>query len=385
MSASPTAPLREDSTLNRIKIKALGPDNGVAIRGLIRLFSHVYGETFPVKGVYDPEFWAAQLGKRFVSIVAEDGGDIVAHLAVHQDGALGTDSFISLPVIDPAYRHSAADITHAAAETVRRLARRQGWRSISGFVYEDVRAMQAIPDAILRSKEVAILPGYLPARPVKARGERLSPRRLEAERGLRRHALMTQRIFSPSAVQPLAIFVPERHREICRILYAPLGLDRALVSDPQTPCITPSIDSIERSYHRGLGTHHIFVRPSGVAKHTALEPKGWDGSKALFVYVDLGDPACPEFCASLEDQGYRFSGIVPLVRGRDSIVFFKETEPFLDRSPFTSPRARMLSRYIETYDIAQAIDVLVPNERILTPVSSYGTGAIAAESPVSQL
>lgn len=355
--------------MNRIKIKALSPDNAVAIRGLIRLFSHVYGGTFPVKGVYDPAFWAAQLGKRFVSIVAEDGGDIVAHLAVHRDGTNPVDSFISLAVIDPAYRHSTNEIAQEAGAMIRGLARRQGWCSCTAFVYEDVRAMQAISDSIVRSKEVAILPGYLPASPVKARGERLSHKRFHAERGSRRHGLVTQRIFNPATVAPLTIYVPDRHREICRLLYAPLGLERRMAPNSPGHSGVVSTGAIERSYHRGLGTYHTFVTPSGVSSHTSLEPNGWDGSKALFVYADLGDPRCPDFAESLENQGYRFCGIVPLVRGRDSIVFFKETEPYLDRTPFESPRARMLSRYIETYDIARALDVLVPTDRIVAPAS----------------
>ncbi len=327
----------------------------------------MYGSTFPVRGVYDQAFWAAQLGKRFVSIVAEDGGDIVAHIAVHRDPRSPTETFVSLPVIDPAYRHSTTEIAHAASATIGSLARRQGWRSMIGFVYEDIRAMQAIPEAVLRSKEVALLPGYLPALPVKARGERLSHKHLLAERGSRRHALVTQRVFSPSSFAPLRVYVPARHREICRILYAPLGLERRLEMAEQKGSIAATTNPIERSYHRGLGTHHVFVSPSGIPNHTALEPKGWDGSKSLFIHVDLSDPRCPEFSESLEDQGYRFCGIAPFFGGRDRIVYFKETEPYLDRAPFSSARARMLSRYIETYDIAQALDILVPADRISVP------------------
>ena len=83
--------------------------------------------------------------------------------------------------------------------------------------------------------------------------------------------------------------------------------------------------------------------------------------------MNLHDPACPAACQHLEDQGYRFCGIAPLIGGRDNIVFFKETEVYRDRAPFQSPRAQMLSRYIETYAIERALDILVPAERIVPP------------------
>jgi hypothetical protein len=354
----------EDTTLNEVKIKALSPDNGAAIRGIVRLFSHVYGDTFPLKGVYDPNFWGAQLGKRFISIVAEDRGDIVAHIALHRDATSPGDTILSLPVVDPAYRHSSTDITRAAMETVRRLARTQGWRSCTGFVYEGIRAMQTVPAAILHSKEVAILPGYLPEEPIKARGERLSRRHLVSERGSRRHALVTQRVFTPSSISATApIHLPANHREICRLLYAPLGLKRTF-AEPTGEAVGAQLPGIEKIYHRARGSYHLFLSPSALKSTRDIEPRSWNGHKALFAYVNLFDPGCPAMCRSLEDRGYRFCGIAPLLRGRDSVVFFKESEPYRDRSPFSSPRARMLSRYIETYDISQALDILIPADRI---------------------
>ena len=364
--------------MNEIKIKALSPDNSAAIRGIVRLFNHVYGDSFPLPGVYDPEFWRAQMGRRFISLVAEDRRDIVAHLAIHTDHGSPSDTVISLPVIDPAYRQSSQDITRAAAETVRRLARTQHWRSCTGFVYEGVRAMETIPTTLLNSKEVALLPGYLPSEPIRARGERLPHRRLFHARGSRRHALVTQRIYSgDTASSDLPLFVPTHHREICRILYAPLGLKRCFAADGTQREVALN-QPIELSYHRGLGAYHLFITPSLINGPLNLEPRTWDGHKALFVYMNLHDPACPSACGELENQGYRFCGIAPClptkstVAGkagsltRDSIVFFKETEAYRDRAAFASPRAQMLSRYIETYDIGQALDLLVPTARLLS-------------------
>jgi hypothetical protein len=64
---------------------------------------------------------------------------------------------------------------------------------------------------------------------------------------------------------------------------------------------------------------------------------------------------------------------VPAVFGHDSIFYFKETEPYVDRSPFSTARARMLSRYIEDYDLGAALDVVIPQSGIVT-VSAPPTG-----------
>jgi len=328
----------------------------------------VYGDSYPFAGVYSPDFWRVHLGKRLTSIVAADGGDIVAHIGLLRPQIGSTDVFAVYSVLDPAYRHRVAEIATAARDTIRRLSGAQSWRSALACIYEAVPTMRSIADGVLRSREVAIVPGYFPSAAIHARGERISRPRLREIHAHRRHGLLTHRVFGPDTHAGAAVYLPERHREIGMLLYAPLGLERRF-ADQSTDSYPPrsaSKSSVERSSFRAHGSHHLLVSPQNVDLRAPLEPRSWDGNAPVYLYVDAFDPRCPAVAEHLENQGYRFAGIVPVTFGRDSVVYFKETEPYVDRAPFPSARARMLSRYIEDYDLRAALDVIVPRDRIIT-------------------
>jgi hypothetical protein len=349
-----------------LKIKAVSPDNAATLRGIVQLFRELYGDTYSTMGVYDVDYWRTNVGRRLTSLAVSDHGEIVAHLALVRLGAGAADVFVTHAALHPRYQHHGGEITGLTRDVVRRLGIRQQWGSTLACLHETAVPTGQFAATVLRSREVAILPDYFQY------GSGTAQRR--------RHGLLTHRSFGRDRFPGATVYLPERHREIARILYAPLGLERQ-IADPAQPkrvVTAPPWKSVspvpvERVPFRSHGSYHLLVSPQRFDPRRPIEPRSWNGSAPVYVYLDSFDPACPVVAEHLEAQGYRFGGVVPAVFGHDSIFYFKETEPYVDRSPFSTARARMLSRYIEDYDLGAALDVVIPQSGIVT-VSAPPTG-----------
>jgi len=348
-----------------VKIKALGPDNSSQIRELPRLFAAAWGQTFPSSGVYRESFWRGHIGRRFTSVAATVNGRIAAHIALRPVPGSPGDIELCLPACAPEDRALLPDFMDAAWEMIRRQGQRQAWRSIFSCGFESVHPLDQTISRMFHGREIALLPGLLPTAAGRIRGFRMPRASRLARESSRGHAVLSFRALTPHDDVPLDLYVPEQHLEVCRLLYGPLGLPRRFWSAPpaeHTAGLNADRRGIERSWYRSSGVRMSLVAPSLVSPREDLEGRCFDGQQASFLLVDMRDPACPEFADSLETRGYRFCGVVPLLYGQESLIYCKETEQFADRGGFTSPRSRMICRYVQDYDLPLALDTLVSRE-----------------------
>lgn len=351
---------------------------------LIRLFRRVHGEAHPVAGVYSVDCWRRLCGRRLVSLVVVADDELVAHIGLYRTSPRSPDVAVAFASVDPAYERHLGDITALLRGAVRRLAITQRLGACLGVIDEETPLLSAFLEGVLRPREVAILPGFVT--PPVSRGARPDGHMPEAGRT---HGLVVHRLFGPDRLAGTPVFVPEHHREMTRLLYAPLGLERRIgtAETPASPERLSQRRPVERFAVRAHGCHHLFVEPDLFNPAAALEPRSWDGVTPIYLYLNALHPTCPAVAEAVENQGYRFAGILPLINGRDSLVYFKESEAYVDRTPFAQARARMVSRYIEGYDLSAALDVVVPKERIVLvrnreDLSPSAEGALRGERSV---
>ena len=80
--------------------------------------------------------------------------------------------------------------------------------------------------------------------------------------------------------------------------------------------------AIEEYGYKDSSIRRIFVRPSRLKNFAETKEKIKAGkNEAAFVQVSMRDPVCPLFCDWLEDMGFFFVGVEPLLKVDDSIIY----------------------------------------------------------------
>jgi len=377
------AKLIQGRQVEDIHLKAANPDNEVEIKQLSNLFRRVYGKSFPIDSVYDPQFWRTHIGTRFISVIAVRKGRIIAHLGAYPDSDEPRHVQLCFPLCDPAYSHLIPMLGKGAWSILQKQAQRQRWKMIYYFVFGNVPDMQQMADSIFFTKEVAICPDYLPASNLRPRGNKNVKGIRRTSNGSRTHISITQRIITAEENPPLKLFIPRHHRQMIECLYEPLGLKRTFMDRPkhlrEAHALPAEARAVEKNYFSKTGVVHSFVHPSLLpGRPDDVEGLSANGNSQVYAFVNMEDPACPAFCEKLEDKGYQFCGILPLLKGRDSVVYYKASSTVLqqadrqfDEDFFYSPRAKMLASYTKDQDPQKALTLLdgVPFEETMQEIN----------------
>jgi hypothetical protein len=330
-----------------LNVRSVNPDHAAEIRHISHLYSRVYGDTFPVHDVVSDAFWRTHIGSRYMSLVAELNGEVIAHLSVHRDRIDPSIVEVAYPVYDPRFEDHLPEILARTWAVLERQRTRQGWRMLYYFSLAQRSESQLLGSALLNTYEVAICPGYLPHNSSSNSGS------LKSALGLTKRCdvIVNQRFFAPDDCEAQALYAPERHRKFIEFLYAPTGLKRsfsgAKESRVATPVLSADSPAVERQFFRRTGVRQSFVRPSllGSPKEllNRLSDERQEGS---YLYLDLTDPKTPSMAEAVEALGFRFGGVLPLFKGTDSVVYFFERDyrPVLDE--LSTPRAKAIAEYI---------------------------------------
>lgn len=332
-----------------IAIYAISSDDSVRIAQLIDLFQRTHGEAYPVKAVYDPEFWRAQIELRMTSIVTEIAGQIVAHVAIKPDKQEVGAVQITLPVCDQQCIEGVSVIAKKYAALIRRQCRRNSWPLLYHYVSTNCYLSTALSSELFYDNETAVCPAYL----LRGHSELESPQQISGTT-----VFLTQLIPYPEKFTETELYLPEKHLEICRKLYEPFGLERKFSTRPKPVKNPTARKAIHITDLRHIETAHIEVSPSLVGDVDALI-KGIRPYKdyAIYLFLDLSDPFTPDFCDSLEKLGYRFSGVLPVRKGHDSLVLWKEQDIKFDSGLLYSARAKLLLEYLKHYDLNKALEI----------------------------
>ncbi|MDC0357970.1 hypothetical protein OAO01_04070 [Oligoflexia bacterium] len=340
--------------INEVEIRATSPDNDLVIRDIISLFHEAYGDTYPVQSIYQQQFWKSHVGSRFTSLVAVHNEEVIAHLAASKDSQSEYHFQICFPVCKPDLVDHIPALGKKAWEVFTRQGKRQDWQMIYYFTFNNVPAFQQLADNVLHTQEVAICPSYFPATNFRTRGLKSQQSFLTDHRT---NIVVTQRVFPRTGEHKRTLFVPHYHEAICKELYSTLPLVRefegSLLQDASIPLVSAvGASAIQRACFTQTGTCHAFVQPSLVENHEAAVCD-IDTSRAIssFVLVNLEDHSCPSFCHILEEHGYRFCGVFPLLRDHDRIMYFKGKELNHPVETYQSARAQMLADYMESYTV----------------------------------
>lgn len=347
-------PVQVSGELKDVRLKAGNPDDEAELRGLVKLFAAVYGESFPSRDVYNIQFWNKHIGTRFSSLLALSRNKVIGHLALQPDRHARTNVQLAFPAIDPGYQPFSGELAGLAWEVIAKQSARQHWRSMYMKTMADRAMYQQIGLEVFGMSEVAIYPSYY---------------RVCQDGALRPQvAIIYQRVFDRSALANGGcdtLYVPRKHLELCRHLYERVGLRRSFKAEPRTRAqyIVPADRrAVERQRLRGAGIAQVFVYPSLLDSFSQVEHVmscAADDVPPLMI-VSTQDPRCPSFCSFLEERGYHFSGVLPLLRNRESIVYHRVNGAAASELVLYSDTARTLAQYIQSNQPPFVSD-LIPN------------------------
>jgi hypothetical protein len=330
----------------KLIIQAISPDNAAEIAQLTHLFCAVYGRRFPVKKVYDRHFWHSRIGSGFSSLVMRAGDEMVAHIACCTDRYDPRIVHLCFPACLPELTPRLPEIGDMVIQQLRRNSSRQGWTMLNFSAFSEIPLSQTA-SSLMGFNSMAILPCSYPASDLnrQPRASRASRR----ERPSRSHTINSQLFFRPEIEPARDLFVPNSHREICELLYSDLGLHRSFCEAggraPAALCADRR--AVERNYFPATRTSFLFLQPSLVSRaERQLFVPGSGKASTVFAIANLCDPACPALCSQLEESGFRFCGILPLYKGRDSIIYFWSDVATIEIEQFETARARTLAAYI---------------------------------------
>lgn len=350
---SPTAPRKRRSGEPSLAIKAVNPDNFREAGQLVELFTAAYGTSYFHKQVYDPHFWFAKDGTeeeepQLTSIVALDENRFIGHLALKGAGEPGINQLL-LPAVHPAYRKQVFEMSRVFWQCVESMARRQGWRLVYHFSHVAHPISQVVAAKCFRSVEVALIPNYI----LPARYHVMGMRRCK----LRTSLVAMYNVFDTSALPTLTIYPPEHHADIIRELYYPLRLDRVFKQGADaSPWRSPSHVGRQDGHSpspleaREFELDKLTIIPSQITNIEQLLRVAAEASKTrgrrLFIQIALDDPYCALTCRALESYGYRFCGVLPLLGGRDYILYSEFENEELEALTLYSHRAKALRAYL---------------------------------------
>jgi hypothetical protein len=350
---------RQAALISSLTVRALNHDNQVETRRVAALYEHTYGAAYPFPNVYDPLFWSRQTdapsrNRWPIDLVAVDRRSFVGHLGLRFDKPSGLAE-LSFVALAPQCREQIFSISRAAWKIVRSVAAEQKWQGVYNYCPASHLTNQLISVKCFHSRELAILPGYVPAAKTAGSAAVCGNKRVSV---LVMHSPMHDQVTPPAVLYP-----PERHADFIGKLYASIGVPVCLSgtkSPGQTfPGMAAAAAAGEQSsgspegmsiqYRRRFATYNILLQPSRI-NDTAQVLSAVKNLAALrrWVYLQLAldDPQCPQFCRALEECGFRFSGILPPVVGRHCLVYSQFNNEELERIALYSAQAKELRDYM---------------------------------------
>jgi len=333
--------------VSEIIIKAADADNDVEVKGIVDLFKTAFGQSFPKKAVYRPDFWRRHISSRFTSLIAVQAHQIVAHLALQTDKLCSDMVEVLLPAFDPVVRDQVGELYRDSWKIVTKQAQRSGWAVAYFREYQEFPDLQRLTRESVKAVPVAILPRHqIPG----SNHHHINRRKTGAL------DLLTARVLNRSATlssKTSSLFVPSSHVQICSQIYGSLGMVRTFLTE-EAPSSIPNfglptdVRAVDKQpTHLGLGG--VFVQPSLVTDSARFNSAIAAAARYQApLMINMQDPACPAFCEKLENHGYSFCGVMPSIYGRESIVFGCLGDHEVNTKLFYGDGAQALTAYVDS-------------------------------------
>jgi len=340
--------------LNDFIIKALNADDDVEVNQLPKLFSKALTTNFPLKSVFSNRFWKTHSGSRLTSITIRHvvKGQLVktvAHLAIRPERLYPSHVQVLLPVIDPDYVQFAPQFRAMYSDILQRLSIRQNWKFLYFYGIAGLPGTELLDSNELGMSAASIWPGSYPGLDI---GNTLASRfdatlyqKMLASSSTNQHELSEE-----------VLFVPKKHKIACEYVYNQLGLKPQIVSskkeldEKKYPIAALAADrrALQVRSYRLAGITLASVEPSLLPKaKQAIRELENSPARCKFIQINAYDPKAPEFCETLEDYGYKFSGVLPFHCGKQSIVYYSAPKHEMAIDTYTEDSS-VLARYVQS-------------------------------------
>lgn len=328
--------------MNNVIFRASNADNIFDIRGIIDLFMASYGLSFPNHEVYQESFWRERIGNRFISIVAERNSKIIGHLACCPHKNDNKNIQIIMPVAVPC--NEEEEILMSLWNIVERIAKKKSWRMAYKFITSYPSKMESVISIIGNFNEMAIYPGH-----------RTADELMDIKTETAYPILYSQHIFNSSLIKKEVVYVPNAYKEFAQNFYSYSGLPRSFCdTDKKFIKIYTDEKPIEIKSYKHTGLCRAYVTPSLLSSYSK-EMLTYDDTRFcdMLLYVNLSDPKCPSFCEFLESAGYSFCGIIPLIDGKDHIIYSKDLSNLKNYHFLKENSEKLRSMILENESITQ--------------------------------
>jgi anti-sigma regulatory factor (Ser/Thr protein kinase)/RimJ/RimL family protein N-acetyltransferase len=297
------APAASDDV--KITVRAMAPGDA---EGVARLTWRTYGYTYQHHEFYRPDLLGQAIrdGAMRSWVGVTDDGEIVGHSALVFDSPDAPVAEGGRAMVDPRFRghHVMKSLMELRSEHVGELA-------LYGVYADAVTAhtrSQTLYGGGADQPVSGLLLGYLPPTVTFRRIQ------TDAEAAPLRQAVVMS--YHPRrAHEELVVYPPAASRDVLRRIYDAYELPRTFAEgrSPDAPATT-----IESRVWRDLGSALLVVTEPGVdfreAVHTRLRSLGGAGIQVVYADLPLAHPATPTAGAILNDLGFEFGGVIPLLR-----------------------------------------------------------------------
>lgn len=329
------------ATATKYTFRLMEPPEAVDVS---RCIYRAYKYTYPNEDLYFPErIEARNRDGRMISYVAvTDSGEVVAHFALlprpNQKAAE-----IGIAVVVP--EHRKKKLMKILLHKLIVEAKKRGFLALYGNAFT-MHTLSQRTNLKFDFSESALQLGVYPPGAIH----------IMCEKGLKGAGnVMTffKYLKYPSKSE---IFVPARHEEMIREIYAGLGVTKEFKTSPLDHSLPHRLESeIHLSIKPFHKTVYIEIRAAGQdldkrlkAKRLELADKGFNA-----IYVDLGlsSPNTPWAVERLEEIGFFFSGLFPEFYSSDALrLQYYMTDVLYDEIETASLFAAKLKSYVQKLD-----------------------------------
>lgn len=308
-------------------------------QGVVNLFRAVYGDEYPMRQYYDPEWLiAANARNEVVSVVARTpGGDIVSHMAGHRSSPLNAGLYeigIGLTLAD--YRGA-----HASGRIMRRIVDILPGLQVAGFFGEAVcnhtvtqKFCQEI-GAVETGFEIDLMPAETYG------AEKSSVGRVSC--------LFA---FMPFREAPQTLHVPACHLDNVRFMLDPVPGERSILPASARPAQEKSVIETKIFDFAAVSRCQLSACGEDFAAALADMERQTDEKQCTTrqVFLNLNDPASGAAAGWLREHGYSLGAVTPrwFPGDADGLLLQKLMHPpGFAQIRLYSERARELLRRVE--------------------------------------
>lgn len=276
--------------------------------GISLLYYEIYGDSFPVEHVYDPEEVKQRnhTDDQHTLVARTPGGDIVGMAGLFCHAPNRNVYEAGQLMLLKSYRHTrvSTDIN----------------RSILGELPETLDLSAIFVEAVCNHPVSQAMAHKQGLRATGLELECMPAGVYSKEGGVVRNVSLLL-MFKVRKHNAMPVYMPEPYAEFMGRLYGQLGLERRNVPGDALTGIT----EFEEFLLPDAGIARITVNKAGTDFGRVLHDLEIRVGKETLVqiYLNLGDRACPKAVGLLREQGYFFGGLLPLWFESDGLIMQK--------------------------------------------------------------